>query len=208
MAGPVCCDVGEHAREGLELAAAAHQRRVEATRTPGRTGKHVHQPNRVDRPSTISAARFDGLDLHRACDKPARRLADQDLARRGRFLEPLGDVDRRAGGQWLTLGAITHDDLTGVHTDADAEPHAPRLLKLSVQTGQCIAHAGGSPYRAYRVVFMDNGNAEDGHDRVTEIDLGSPAVTLQHGAHLIEAARHQPLQGLRIELPRQAGEVN
>ena len=44
-------------------------------------------------PLPLSVERLDGLDLHSVLHQTERRLAEQDLARLRRLLEPRGDVD-------------------------------------------------------------------------------------------------------------------
>src|SRR5207249_4937270 len=60
---------------------------------------------------------------------------------------------------------------------------------------------GGSD-GAERVVLVDAGKAEDGHDRVADVLLDRSAVALECPTHLIEVARHDLAYRLRVELLR------
>ena len=60
--------------------------------------------------------------LERAARGRHRPLADQDLPRRGRLLQPCADVDRVPGDERAALAGPPHDDLACIHTDAKREP--------------------------------------------------------------------------------------
>ena len=49
------------------------------------------------------------------------------------------------------------------------------------------------------MVLVQGGDAEDGHDRVTDELLDRPSVTLEHALHLLEKARHDAAERLRVE---------
>ena len=130
--------------------------------------------------------RLDRLGLDRAADELERRLADQDLARVGRALEPGGDVDRVSGGEPL-LGA--GDDLARVHADPS----------LDAELGECRAHLDRGPAGAQRVVLVHRRDAEDGHHRVADELLHRAAVRLDDLLHPLEVAGEQALQRLRVD---------
>ena len=119
------------------------------------------------------------LEQHRVVDKAARVVADEDLAGARGLFEPLGDVDRVAGDEHLSTGAVAGDDLAGVDADADADWHAELALELVVQLGERASQLARRAHRAQRVVLMQLRNAEDRHHRVADELLDGAAVALE-----------------------------
>ena len=74
-----------------------------------------------------------------------------------------------------------------------------RCLELCVQRPQRLLHRERRPHRTQRVVLVQPGQAEDGHDRVADVLLDTPAVVLEDLAHLVEVARHDLAQRLGVE---------
>jgi hypothetical protein len=52
---------------------------------------------------------------------------------------------------------------------------------------------------------VEDGNAEDGHDRIADELLHRAAVPLQDGAHLLEVAAQDPTKRLRVEAFTEGG---
>ena len=183
-----------------QLGLAADQRRVEPARV--RTGALDHRQD-VPRREAIGLAfqrqLVARLQHDRVLDQSPRRLADEDLARARRLLEPLRDVDGVSGDEHLAAGAVACDHLTAVDADADADPHLQLPLELLVQLGERLAELGRGAHRPQRVVLVQLRDAEDGHDRVADELLHRPAVPLEHDRHLLEEAGHHPPQRLRVE---------
>ena len=99
-----------------DLALAAHKR---AFVRPLRHLTHRDEAVRGDRlalPLELEGA--DRLALDGAADELERPLADQNLIRFGRLLQPCGHVHRVAGSEPL-LGA--GDDLTGIDADSPSD---------------------------------------------------------------------------------------
>ena len=169
------------------LAGDARARRPEqlACRSRPTIGAPRRRPGRLVRPRAAGrrrAARLAlrlergrRLDLDGVAHQPVGRLAEQDLARLGRLLEPRGDVDRVAGRQPL-LGAGDH--LAGVDADPELEPRAVAGLELVVQLGEPVPQLGGRAHGAQRVVLVHHRDAEDGHHRVADELLDRAAVPL------------------------------
>ena len=74
-----------------------------------------------------------------------------------------------------------------------------RRSQLFVQPVQRLPQLGGSPDRTERIVLPDPGNAEHGHDRVSDEFLDRPAVPLDHRAHRLVVASEHGLEPLRVE---------
>ena len=96
-------------------------------------GEHREQAETVDRLSMLDRPTGTPVDQDRVSHETVRRLADQDLARLGRLLEPLGDVDRLSRHEEMALRVVSGDHLAGVHADPGGEPDAPRTLELVVE---------------------------------------------------------------------------
>src|SRR5262249_25686685 len=93
----------ERGGEHLELLVASDHRRVEMPLVPGRVhpnGDQTEGGHTVGLPLEIE--RTEGLAVARSLQEPVGRVAEQDLAGRGRLLEPRGDVDRIASNKTLT----------------------------------------------------------------------------------------------------------
>jgi len=130
-----------HAREQALLAVTTDHRSVQAA---GVALLAAHRDQAVSDNGlalALELERLDLLDLHRIASQPQRRLADQDLARLRRLLEPRRHVDRVASSQPL-LGS--GDDL------ARGNPDPP----LHGQLGKGVAHLDRRPQGAQRVVFV------------------------------------------------------
>ena len=102
VAAPLLDSALEGVGEQAQLAVAADEGRVLPAGDRLRGGIDTQEPVRVDGPGlSLQPERPGGLDLDRAPHEPPRLVADQDLARCGRLLEPCRDVDRVAGCERL-----------------------------------------------------------------------------------------------------------
>ena len=192
------------------LALAPDEGRVEAARKAGGVGEDVHHDEGVDRLAVLEHARPARLDDDRVAHEPVRRLPDQDLVRRRRLLEALGDVDGLSGDEQMPLRVVAGDHLAGVDADPVGQADAPARFELAVEDGECVAHLDGRPHRAQGVVLVEDRHAEHRHDRVTDVLLHDPAVPSDDGAQLAEVAREQVPERFRIEgeaEPRRVDEV-
>jgi len=63
-----------------------------------------------------------------------------------------------------------------------------------------LPHLGGRSDGPERVVLMHPRQAEDGHDRVTDVLLDRAAVPLEGLAHFIEIPRHHLADSLGVQL--------
>jgi len=135
------------------------------------------------------------LDLDRADELDGRR-SDQDLARLRRLLQPRRDVDGIARREPL-LRACHH--LARIHAGAQREGGAVVALELLVQGGERGAHLAGGAHGAQSVVLVEHGHAEDRHHGVPDELLDRAAMTLDHGPHRLEVARHHSAPALGVE---------
>ena len=93
---------------------------------------------------------------------------------------------------------------TGADTDACGEWDVP------VHFTQRGLDLNCGPDGAQCIVFVQLGNAEDGHRRVTDEFLEHPAVVFDRCAHDLEVVGDQPTVDLGVELrgePRRVDEV-
>ena len=179
----------------LQLVLATDQRRVEAPRVRARAfdhGKHV--PRGVRIALALESEVVAGLQHDGVLDEAARRLPEQDLSRARGLLQPLGHVDRVAGREHLAAAPVARDDLAGVDADADADPLAQVALQLLVQLRKRQTQLGRGAHGAQRVVFVQLGDAEDGHDRVADELFDGAAVPFEDGRHPLEEVRHHTPQ--------------
>ncbi len=119
----------EDAAQRAQLVLAADQRRIEAPRTTRRERQHLGDPQRVDRLAALDDAVGHALGDDRVAHEPMRRLADQDLARRGRLLEPLCEIHDLARHHQLAVLVLTGDHLAAVDADARARGGHPRSAR-------------------------------------------------------------------------------
>ena len=199
VAGPIADRVAEHGLEHGTLALAPDEGRVEAARKAGGVGEDVYHDEGVDRLAVLERARPARLDDDRVAHEPVRRLPDQDLVRRRRLLEALGDVDGLSGDEQMSLRVVAGDHLAGVDADPVGQADAPTRFELAVEDGECVAHLDRRPHRAQRVVLVEDRHAEHRHDRVADVLLHDPAVPSDDGAQLAEVAREQVPERFRIE---------
>ena len=121
-------------------------------------------------------------------DRRARQLfgerPDDDLAGLCVLLQPCRDVHDVAGDEELLPLVERGDSLAGVHAAARLE--AERLLL--VQRLQRVADRERRADRSLRVVVVQPRDPEDDHDRVADVLLDGPAVSLGDLADSLEVA--------------------
>jgi len=128
-----------------------------------------------------------------------RLLADQDLSRVSRLLQPRRDIHSIADRQVLALG---HQHGPGVHPGAKSQldPHVGGHVR------QPLADLRRRPHRSQRVILPHARDPEHRHHRVANELLDRPAVALDHRADLLEVTVHDSPQHLRIQLlPKRRG---
>ncbi len=147
----------------------------------------------------LQVERGDRLHLDRILHQPIGRLAEEDLAWRSGLLQSGGDVHRVARHETLAGGRVAGNDFTGVHPDPSRDPDAVLAFELEVERLQRLPHAGGGPDRAQRVVLVQPGDPEDGHHRIADELLDGPAVSFDHGRHLVEVPTHDAAERFGIQ---------
>jgi len=170
----------------LELVGAPDHRRAAPPRslladvTEPVRGQRFRLPFRLERRQQLGV---DGVAYERIGGR-----SEEDLAGRGRLLEPRGDVDGVARRERVRPSG---HDLAGVDTDPDVD--LDRVAKL-----------GGGANGAERVVLVHDRDAEHGHDRVADELLHRSPVTLNRGPCRLEVPRHDGSHRLGVELLAQA----
>ena len=132
---------------------AARRAAARSAARPRRRARGWYAGTRLGLP--LQRKRLDALDLDRVAGERERPLAEQDLARAGRLLEPGGDVDRVAGRQPLAGVSLSGHDLAGVDADPRLERDAVVALEIAVQRGEPLAHLVRRANRAERVVLVE-----------------------------------------------------
>ena len=189
-----------------ELAFASDHRGIEAAGPAGQISRQRDQPVRPDRFAlALQTQRLGRLDLDRVANEAIRGLAEQDLAGRSGLLEALGHVHRVTGRKPLALAAVAGDHLAGVHAGANGDRDAPVAFQLLVQGCEPFAHLRGRAHRSQRVVLVQHGDSEDGHDGVPDELLDRPFVALDDRLHLVEVPAHHASQRLGVELLAERG---
>src|SRR5207237_10469224 len=97
-----------------ELLLSSHERALQPA-----DAARAHQRQRTDQPAaddtvglSLCVDRGRRIELEGTSHSCGRALADEDLARRGRLLEPRGDVDCIAGDERAALSRPAADHLT------------------------------------------------------------------------------------------------
>ena len=164
----------------------------------GSTSSSRHASTGSDFPFSSSARHRLGGDG--VANEADGRVADEDLASRGRGLEPLRDDDGVAGCERVTLTRVPGEDLARVDAGADADPDPERRLELVVQARELAAELDGCAHRAQRVVLVHDRDPEDGEHGVADELLDRAAVALQHRLRRLVIARPDAPERLRVEL--------
>ena len=203
------CGFVERRPQPAELSFATDHGRVEPPGKGGGARHDAQQAPRLDRLRLpLQQQGLDRLDEHRLAHELESRAAHQDLTGSRGCLEALGDGDRIAGREGLSLSWVAGYDLARVDPGANGELHPELLAQLLVQLGECLPQLCGRPDRAQRVVLVHDRDPEDGHDRVADELLHGAPVALQHAADLDEVARHRSPVRLRVESLAERGRVD
>ncbi len=125
------------------------------------------------------------LHAHRAACQSPRHLADHDLPRRRRLLEPRSHVDRVTRRQ--PFRGSGHD-LARVDADPPFDP----------ELGEGLAHLQRRPQRPHRIVLVHDRHAEHRHHGVPDELLDGSAVPLDDRLHPLEVAREERPQRLGV----------
>ncbi len=142
----------------------------------------------------LERQRLDPRDLDRIPDELVRGATDVHLVDGRCLFEPGRHVHRVAGDQALADAGVSGDDLARVHAGRDLE--ADRLLAQQVpgERGQAIAQLERGARGAQPVVLVPDGQAEHGHDRVSDVLLDGAPVALENSPSLIERPGHDAPQ--------------
>ena len=131
-----------------------------------------------------------------------RRLADQDPVHRRRRLQPRRGVDDIAGGHSFALGGPGAERDQGL-ARVDGDSHLELLL-----LDRPVADLERRTHRAFRVVLVRRGCAEQRYDGVADELLDGAAEALELGTKVPVVRREQRPHVLRVELLRTRGEAD
>ena len=138
-------------------------------------------------------------------DQSPCRLANEDLARRRSLLQARRRVDSVARHERLPSCRVAGDHLASRDTGAGLHGHAALARELGVENRQRFSHLYCRANGSQRVVFVNSGDPEDGHNGVADELLDGPAMPLDDRLHRREVAAHQRSHGLGIELLTKRG---
>jgi hypothetical protein len=181
----------------LQFAVPPNERGVETPLERRRVGPHREQP--VGEEGLGLPFRNDSLDrleLERRLGQLPRRFPDQDLAGLRSLFEARRHVDRVARRE---RSGLVRDHLAGVDPDPHLQPGSELALQVHIQEREFLAHVVRCARGTQGVVFVHDGDSEDGHDGIADELLHRAAVTFEHPAGDCEVAFHHPSQRLRIE---------
>jgi hypothetical protein len=209
VAGPLGRRPLEQPQQQLLLEGPADQGRDWPPGAAGTVGQDLQQaPDVLGLGGPLDRQRPGRLGLDGVGDQPVGLLADQDLARAGRLLEPLGQVDGDAGELLLEGAGIADEHVAGVDAQADVELQAALLAHLLGQLVQGDAELGGRPDRPQGVVLVQLGDAEGGHEAVAMALADAGPAVGQGAADGLAVAVHEPLHGHRVELTLEVGRLD
>jgi PAS domain S-box-containing protein len=200
VAGPNRRRSAERLAKQSEFTPAPHERRVEPALERRCLGEHTEQPPSRGRLGlALQREVLDGLNERSVPDESVRRVADQDLARGGRLLEPLGDDDCFAGNEVLVGRGLAGDDLARADAGAHRELGTVLALEALVERGQYPAQLDRRPNSPQCVVFVCARDSKDCHDCVANELLDGAAVAFDHGPRLREVCRLDASQRLGVK---------
>ena len=128
-----------------------------------------------------------------------RRVADEDFPSSGSSFEPLRDDDGVTGRERVALRRVACDHLAGVDARAHLDPDAVGGVEPVVQLRERLAKLDCGPDGTERVVLVQDGDPERGHDCVADELLDRPTVALQHLARGLVVAGPDTAKRLGIE---------
>src|SRR6266550_5653272 len=146
--------------------------------------------------------RLDRLEFERSFGEVVSARPDEDLSRLRGLLEPRGDVDGVTRRKRATLA---RHDLAGVDAHPDPQLGPEVALKVFIQAAELLAQLVRGPGCPQRIVLVDDGDSENGHDRITDELLHGATVALQHVAGEREVTLHHAAERLRVEALAQCG---
>ena len=191
--------------EGVEqptpLALAADHRCPGALGAPARVGRDRDEAMGFERLAlALDRQRSNWLGLHRVTDQAERVAPEQDVSGACRLLEPCGDVDDVPRREVASARAGAGDGLARVDADPHGKLDAAFAAQLSAKNSRLIAHLRCRSHGAQGVVLVRDRDPEDSHDRVADVVLDRPAMTLDGDAHAGKPALHCPPQRLGVHL--------
>jgi hypothetical protein len=142
--------------------------------------------------------------LEESLDRSMRGLRDQHRPRRAERLETRGHVRR------VALGRVVHPqvvadppdhDRAGVEPDAHAQADdAVARLEVAPVVSERALNPEGGVHRPARTVLVGDGRAEQRHDAVAPILVDRPLEAMDLGGDPLEAALHDAVDVLGVEL--------
>ena len=211
------CDGDEHAAAAVDgpaetgvqhpqLGPPPDQRHRGPARVAALSGRPAPPPPTSEAAAPCPSASIGPCDRRRAAPSTSRRVcgADDDAAGRRRRLEAGGGVDGVTGDEPMAGCPVGTGHLAGVDADPELEADTEVVLELAVQLGHGVAHLDRRAHRAKRVVLVQDGDAEDRHDRVADVLLDRAAVPLErlpHGGEVAASGRRGGPRG-RAARPR------
>ena len=191
---------GVRISEEGELAIAAHHVRVEAPSMSECARHHLEQSVR-QHPIALSLhdQRLERVGANRIARELERLFSDQDLPRRRRAFETLRHHDDVAADERVVGAArIAGDHLSAVDAKANLDVGAVRTLELDVQRLDRLSKIDGGAEGTKRVVLVQHGHPEDGHDGVADELLDPAAVPLESRTRLLVVRQHHAAETLGI----------
>jgi hypothetical protein len=184
-----------HRLQDVELVPTPDEGAAEA-----RDASRPCQPERADEApaddTACLALRRHGRRLAEL-EGPLRRgsgaLADQDLARLGRLLEPRRHVDSVARDEGASLPRPTDNDLARVDADAECERTAEELLAAAPDRKRGVQCT-------FRMILVGSRRTERGHDGIPGELLHRAAGRLDFGGYRVVVALEQSAGSLRVLL--------
>ena len=119
--------------------------------------------------------------------------------RRRVLLQAGGGVHGVAGHQPLPAGHVAGDDLAGVHPGPVLQANAEPLEQHLVHVDEALLHLERRSDGSHRVVLVESGEPEHGHDRVADVLLDAAAVPFEHQPHLVEIEVQHLAEMLAVE---------
>jgi hypothetical protein len=206
VAGPLGGRPLEQPQQQLLLAAPADHGRDRAPDPGGAVGQDLEQaPDVLRLGGTLDRQGPGRLGPDRVGHQPVGLLAEEDLARTGRLLEPLGQVDGGAGELLLQGAGVADQHVAGVDADADTELQAALPAQLGRQPVEVGAESAGRTDGPQGVVLVQLGDAERGHEAVAVPLPDACPVVAEGRADSLAVAVEEPLHRQRIERALQVG---
>jgi hypothetical protein len=206
VAGPLGGRPFEQLPQQRLLAAPPDHGRDRPTGPARAIGQCLEQPPDVLRlGGPLDRQRPGRLGLHGVGHQLVGLLAEEDLPGLGQLLEPLGQVDGRAGELLLEGAGVADQHVAGVDAEAGVELEAALLAHLLGQLVQGGAELAGRPHGPQGVVLVELGDAECGHEPVAVALADADPPVAEGPADGLPVAVEEPLHGEGAELALQVG---